>query len=331
MQVEVDNLRIAHEGGFAPDKDPQTRFSYGKLDLYSHNGGITISSSILANESVTMKVDSGHIRDIEFRVPRMFAIAAPVVDLVTANGPIWLSGIVGSDAVTLHTGTGGINISSLAVARVVSSTNNAGVLGGSYAALDELNIASKSGDVAVDVRLAREAYSKMLKSSGLLALLGRDSKEQLAEMDKLNNPWRKCRVNARNTVGPILVQYHDHGPETELDSIVTSASGSLQVIHHSGFEGSFELRTAIGTITIGEPGYENKSASVKDDVVAAPPHKVFVIDQEERWRIGEKVIKGRLWSGDHKWEDGGSGHQTLFPISKSVVNSEVGAIQATFA
>lgn len=320
LELSSDNLRIAVEGydGRNDDMPEAMGWTFGKLAVNAKTGGITIGMTVRANESISLQIDTGQIRDIYFREPTLITLAAPKVDVTTANGPIWISGAVGIDHLNLRSITGGLNISHIAVAEKVSCSSSVGVLGGRWSAYQSIT-ARTTGDLWIDVNAGRETYMNYLKTSGLLAIL---NSEKTAKILARSNKeiWRTLKVDAFTKTGEIIINYKDQDPKTLLLSNVTTDTGSITVTHSRGFEGEYDIRTKVGSILINQPDAEKPEWE-----------KQFTIDFDiGDGRIG-RLIKGRSWLKSHNWQDGGSKGSSLFPISRSTIMTKVGKIRANFA
>lgn len=312
LELTSDNLRIAVEGYDGPnDEFPGVMgWTFGKLAVKARTGGIAIGMTVRANESISMHIDTGQIRDIYFREPTLITLAAPKIDVTTANGPIWISGAVGIDHVNLKSTTGGLNISHIAVAEKVSCSSSIGVLGGRWSALHSI-IAQTTADLWIEVDANKDAYRDYLKSSGLLEILNPEKTAKVLARLAEGSSWRPLKVDAFTKTGEIVLNYSDQDEKTLLLSNVTTDTGPITVRHSSRFEGKYDIRTTIGSVRINQPESE----------------KHFSIDLDvNHGKIG-RIVKGRSWFKNHDWNDGSS----LFPISRSLMTTKVGKIRADFA
>jgi hypothetical protein len=315
LEAVTDNIRIAYETTLdLSEPDDYHGVSFGHVRFLNSNGGISLASTVMANHSISMKVINGYLRDIMFRRPRPFTVVAPAVNLAVINGPLMVSGVVGIDDVNLRTGSGGLNISTIATAKRVSASTVEGLLGGYYAGQDSVQIHAKSSDILVDVNVAKDIHETMVAKSGLLKLMGPEA----PRLGRLANRWHHKHVDVHNDVGPIFVRYIDQSSDTKLNSTVKSATGSIDVVHSPNFQGDFEIRTTVGTISIPQP---NDSDYLR---------RVFAVDRDERWRLGEKLVRGRTWSSRYDWKQGGDSQNAAFPISSSTIDGSVGAIKLGF-
>lgn len=314
LELTSDNLRVAVEGYDGPnDEFPGAMgWTFGRLAVNAGTGGITIGMTVRANESISMHIDTGQIRDIYFRTPTLITLAAPKVDVTTANGPIWISGAVGIDHVNLKATTGGLNISHIAVAEKVSGSSSVGVLGGRWSALHSID-AHTTADLWIEVDANKDAYFNYLNSSGLLEILDPEKVKKILATS--SNKWRPLKVDAFTKTGEIILIYHNQDNETLLVSNATTDTGPITVRHSSGFEGKYDIRTKIGSVKL----YQSDS------------DKQFSIDSDvSNGRIG-RIIKGRSWLKNHDWKDGGTTNAfSVFPISRSVIITKVGNIRANF-
>lgn len=320
LELSSDTLRIAVEGyDGANDEFPGAMgWTFGKLAVNARTGGITIGMTVRANESISMHIDTGQIRDIYFREPTLVTIAAPKVDVTTANGPIWISGAVGIDHLNLKSTTGGLNVSHIAIAEKVSCSSSVGVLGGRWSAYHSLS-AHTTADLWIDVDANKDAFSNYLKSSGLLDILSPEKTAKILAISSNQSSWRPLEVEAFTKTGQMIVNYRDQDKKTLLLSNITTDTGSITVRHSSGFEGKYDVRTLIGSVRIDEPS-AGKPESEK--------HFTIDVDVDKGGIL--RLIKGRSWFKNHDWSDGGTDGSSLFPISHSMMNTKVGSIRANF-
>ncbi|PWN33756.1 uncharacterized protein FA14DRAFT_161446 [Meira miltonrushii] len=321
LELMSDNTRVAVEGydGLNDDVPGTMGWTFGKLAVYARTGGITIGMAIRANESISMHIDTGQIRDIYFREPTLVALAAPKVDVTTANGPIWISGAVGIDHLNLKSVTGGLNISHIAVAEKVSCSSSVGVLGGRWSAYRSIS-AHTTADLQIDVDANKDTYFDYVKSSGLLQILNPEKTAGILAMSSNESSWRPLKVDAFTQTGRIVLDYRDQDKKTLLMSNATTVTGSIMVRHSSGFEGRYDIRTTVGSIKINQPNAGKPESG-----------KHFTVDLDvDKGKIG-RLMKGRSWFKNHDWKDGGTDGSSLFPISHSVMTTEVGSIRADFA
>lgn len=320
LDLFADNLRIVFEGFAQPYRDGTIPgVTFGRILANARIAGISLGMKLLANESVSMRVETGQIRDIYFTEVLPFTIAAPRVDLLTLNGPIWISGVVAIEEIKLHTISGGLNVSQIAVAKKVLCTTRDGVLGGRYSALDSFSASTTTADVRVDVVAHRDTYKKYIHKSGLLSIIDPDKADNIMKELTEKLSWRKLKVEAYTQMGTSLVNYIDQDSETQLYSNVTSITGLVDVTHSRAFEGSFEVETMIGTITVQEPDYGKPEKS-----------KAFFVDLGGgEGKVG-KYIKGRVWFFSHGWDDVGPDRNYGHPLSHSIMYSNIGRIMGTF-
>lgn len=320
LDLYADNLRIVFEGFAQPYRDGTIPgVTFGRITANARIAGMSIGMKLLANESVSMRVETGQIRDIFFTEVLPFIIVAPRVDLLTLNGPIWISGVVAIEEVKLHTISGGLNVSHIAVAKKVICTTRDGVLGGRYSALDSISASTTTADVRVDVVAHKDTYKDYLRKSGLLAIIDPHKAEKIIKELSESLPWRKLEVEAFTQTGTSLVNYIDQDPETQLYSNVTSITGYVDVTHSHAFEGSFEVETMIGSVTVQEPDYGKPYK-----------RKAFVVDLGDgEGKIG-KYIKGRVYFFKHGWDAVGPDRSYGYPRSHSRMYSNIGRIMGTF-
>lgn len=320
LDLFADNLRIVYEGFAQPYRDGRIPgVSFGKITANARIAGISLGMKLIANESISMRVENGQIRDIYFTEVLPFTVAAPHVELQTLNGPIWISGVVAIDEINLHTISGGLNVSQIAVAKKIRCSTRDGVLGGKYAALDSFSASTTTADVKVDVVAHKDAYRKYLQESGLLSIIDPQKAKDLIKELTASSSWRKLEVEAYTQMGTSFVNYIDQDHETQLKSNVTSITGLVDVTHSRAFEGRFEVETIIGSIVITEPDYGKPNRK-----------KTFVVDLGgDEGKVG-KFFKGRTWFLHHGWESVGPDRNSLYPLSHSRMFSNIGRIQGTF-
>lgn len=112
------------------------------------------------------------------------------------------------------------------------------------------------------------------------------------------------KSSATSQAGDVALRYLSQDPSVILDSVVQSDSGSVEVVHHANFAGSFDLNTELGNL---------KTANQEG--------KRVVIGKDRQSVTGGQTLQGQVYTAGSN-VDSGSGGSTK-------VSTETGDVRVT--
>lgn len=309
LDISLDNMRLSLE---EPTDGGNQLTTIGRLETFQLNGGMDIVNGWRANESVSLALQNGHVRDILFSsVP---SLMAPKISISVVNGPIWLSKIMAKEEIILKTINGGINVTDVAMARSIKVKHDNGITGGNYRA-EELEVSSKAGNIYISVDLSKVIFKGDSPWGDLRNATG--------------DACRKRIVSVHNDAGEIKVYFTNQDEAVLLNSSIVSTTSAVVVNHNTWFEGGFEAENKLGLIELHKPRdlAQSTDMSLYEQSIEAMERrrKAFVVTTKDRGPLGNERIVGKTWWSDHDWED-----SSTFCRSQSYVRSDVGSVYLDF-
>lgn len=348
LELFLNSMRLAVE---FPEVDAGRAVTFGRFEDDQLNGGAELVGELHATKRIDLSLSNGHVRDIG--TPRL-VLRAPIIAIFVRNGPIWVPTLRADKRISLKTNSGGINVTDSATAPEISVYSTSSVIEGMYVPTESLDVSASAGRIKIEVDLGHNA-GDALSRAGNFDSIAQERASATAQTVSVRSPLKR-RVNVENEQGTIDVQYMRHSPNVELRSVVKAESGFARVGHDVGFEGSFMLRTTIGSIDVGDSAApksndedmpssnkEHNTAAKHIDPASSPfvgsaPFKRVVIDKDDRTHIGAKYVEGHVFWSTHVWPPRGlDGRPRLsdgsrdYVRSSSVVTNTLGKIEAQFS
>lgn len=314
LDLFTDNLQIIFDAS-----NSMSKLSFSRVVANARISGITLKMNLLADGSIVLLSNLGHISDFLSSKTSTLTIAAPKISIFSQSGSIQLSAIIAVSEIDLSTINGGINVTQIAIAKKVACTSREGSLRGQFSAYDNLSLKTTTAMVEVGVIANKDTYRERLISSGLLAILDSSKEQDVLAEQQCKTSWRELQVKAFTQVGSTSVKYIDQDSETQLFSDVTSMTGLVNVSHSDIFQGKVEFETTIGTIAVHDSFDEVEQKQ-----------KTFEIDLGHSEVKEGKYVQGRVFSLDPGWDALGPDRKYAFPLSYSRMYSNIGRIESSF-
>lgn len=285
LEISTDNMRYGVN--FLDDDgnwNAKRSTTFGRFIVNQMNGGSIIAGTLRATQEISINSRNGDIRDIQS--PVSTALEAPNIDIQTRNGPIWLTAIHASKHAQLQTGNGGINVSKRISSPLIDIRTSSGYIGGIYNPQGNLTIISKQGSVEANIDLTVRPLALESQQSTLPDVSGTKFLPRFVEI--------------HNSIGYISVKYDHHPENVQLFSNVTSSSGSANIQHDPGFEGTFTYETKLGSLDV-QKRHDQESKSENMPSIHLWRVKQFIVDRYNKG-LTHKLLQGHTYWADHDWD-----------------------------
>lgn len=331
LDIDVDNMRLTFEAlqGYPNTQD---KIAFGNLKTSQMNSVLDIVYGLKATGTVAIHLQNGSVRDIASPL-NTFTIVSPHIHIEVINGHIWLNKLIAKKDMTLKTTNGGINITGIAISERIQVKHSSGLTGGTYRAGD-VEIISRQGGAHVDIDLGPNVID------GEVDWYLESDSQPTTNVHALARCQRR-NVQVFSDIGEVNVHYRNHNLQTRLNSRLESGTGSVIVHHNHDYEGTLRASTKLGSIEIHGPhgeiigtgfvdneerkDFDAKKQMEADTTNAGHAAKYFVLTTDKRGPLAAKLVEGRTWFSDHRWEN-----QEEFCVSKSIAAAALGRVEMYF-